>query len=325
MKKEKKINNLIEKPLVSVIIPAYNAEKYVEQAIRSIMNQTYKNLEILVTDDSSTDNTLKILQKLAEEDSRISIHHNEQNKKIVKTLNDLVGRAKGKYIARMDADDISLPKRIEKQVLFLENNKAIDFCGTNAWHINETGVTIGKTQLPLTAEDNRFYLKFYSTFYHPTIMIRSDVYKNNLYSENFLYAEDYELWCRFVFQQNRNGANLEEYLFNYRIFRNQSSGKHFCEQTNASAKIFDIYEIVDSNELSFHKNTFFEHNKKIKNEIIYIKKAYKELISKPFLYSYPAIKKLMFHLYKEYKKYYLLQFCIKKYGLRTFIKIILEK
>ena len=100
--------NTKNNPLVSVIIPCYNAEKYVESAIRSIMNQTYKNLEIIITDDCSTDDTLEILQKLAKEDSRIKLYKNETNLKIVKTLNNMISQANGKYIARMDADDISL-------------------------------------------------------------------------------------------------------------------------------------------------------------------------------------------------------------------------
>lgn len=164
-------------PLVSVIIPCYNAEKYIEQAVHSIIKQTYKNLEIIVTDDCSTDKTFEILQRLAKEDSRIKLYKNETNLKIVKTLNNQISQVNGKYIARMDADDISLPKRIEKQVEFLENHTDYGFCGTNAYHIDENGKTIGKSVLPETFEDNKFFLKFYSTFYHPTVMIRSDVYK----------------------------------------------------------------------------------------------------------------------------------------------------
>ena len=112
-------------PLVSVIIPVYNAEKYVEQAVRSIMIQTYQNLEILITDDCSTDGSFAILQKLATEDSRIKLSRNTENQKIVRTLNALVERASGKYIARMDADDISLTKRIETQVALMETKRDI--------------------------------------------------------------------------------------------------------------------------------------------------------------------------------------------------------
>lgn len=246
-------------PLVSVIIPVYNAERFVESAVRSIMNQTYTNLEILVTDDCSTDGSFEILQRLASEDSRITLYRNESNLKIVRTLNSLVAAANGKYIARMDADDISLPKRIEKQVAFLERNLDYALCGTNAWYIDESGRRIGKSVLPLSFEDNKFFLQFYSTFYHPTVMLRSEIYKQNLYDENFLYAEDYELWARLVFAENAKGANIKEKLLKYRIFKNQSSEEHRKEQNESSARIFDTYSIVPEAFVGFHKNCFFLH------------------------------------------------------------------
>lgn len=236
--------NYNNSPLVSVIIPCYNAEKYVEAAVRSIMNQTYKNLEILCCDDCSTDRTFSILQELADEDSRIKLFKNETNQKIVKTLNNLVSLANGKYIARMDADDISLPKRIEKQVEFLEENSDIAFCGTNAWHIDENGEKIGFSCLPRTNDEiNKF--KFYACpFYHPAVMIRSSVYKENFYDENFLYAEDYELWIRLL--EKYKGYNLKERLIFYRIFFSQTSKMCFNEQQIKSAEIFVKYNLKEN-------------------------------------------------------------------------------
>ena len=104
--------------LVSVIIPCYNAEKYVEEAVRSIMKQTYLDLEIIVIDDCSTDGTNEILQSLSLEDSRIVFLKNETNLKLIKTLNLGISISKGKFIARMDADDISEPERLVEQVDF---------------------------------------------------------------------------------------------------------------------------------------------------------------------------------------------------------------
>lgn len=204
-------------PLVSVIIPCYNAERYVESAVRSIMEQTYTNLEILVADDCSTDGTFSILKKLAAEDSRIKILRNETNLGVVDTLNELVSEASGVYIARMDADDISLPDRIARQIAFLQQNPQIDFCGCNAFHINDDGKTIGKTTLPESYDDVRFFLAYYSTFYHPAIFARAEVFKQNAYDKDFLHAEDYELWCRLIFAKGMKGANLKERLLKYRI------------------------------------------------------------------------------------------------------------
>lgn len=313
-------------PLVSVIIPCYNAEKYVESAVRSIMNQTYKNLEIIVTDDCSTDKTFEILQRLAKEDSRIKLYKNETNLKIVKTLNNQISQANGKYIARMDADDISLPKRIEKQVEFLENHTDYGFCGTNAYHIDENGKTIDKSVLPETFEDNKFFLKFYSTFYHPTVMIRSDVYKKNLYNQEFLYAEDYELWSRLIFEKNLKGSNLQNKFFLYRIFNNQSSEKHRKEQNDSSAKIFDKYKIMQKENVEFHKSIFFTHSKIVSDqELDYAKKQFSELLSKKFKYSFKAIQKILFHIKKNYPKSEFMKFVLTPKGFFVCVKTFFEK
>lgn len=235
-----------DKPLVSVIIPCYNAEKYVELAVRSIMKQTYKNLEILLIDDCSKDNTYLILQKLATEDERIKLEKNEQNLKIVKTLNKLVEKAKGKYIARMDADDISAPSRIEKQVDFLEKNYEYGICGTNAWKIDYNNCILGRSLLP--AEDNELKIAsdFFCVFYHPSVMIRSDLYKKNLYREEYLYAEDMDLWQRLL--KITKGKNLEEKLFYYRVIKtsasnNSKTGEIQKKLTNALCSNID-YEVL---------------------------------------------------------------------------------
>lgn len=319
-----KLNN--SHPLVSVIIPCYNAEKYVDSAVRSIINQTYKNLEIIVTDDCSTDGTFAILKKFATEDSRIKLYKNEINLKIVKTLNKMVQLAKGKYIARMDADDISLPNRIEKQVEFLEENPDIAFCGTNAFIINENSKRTGKTSLPITAESNKFFLQFYSTFFHPTVMIRSEIYTQNLYDEDFLYAEDYELWARMIFQENLKSVNLSERLFKYRTFEKQSSAIHQEKQILASSRIFNRYSIVSSENKEFHKNLFFTHKcKKSKDELEYAKDIFKKLSKQKLKFSFDAIQKLLFSIYKNYSKIIFFKFALKPKGFATLIKTISQK
>lgn len=315
-------NNL----LVSVIIPCYNAEKYVEAAVRSIMSQTYKNLEIILTDDCSTDNTFSILEKLAVEDSRIKLFKNETNLKIVKTLNKMVLLANGKYIARMDADDISLPERIEKQVEFLEKNSDIAFCGTNAIIIDENSKKTGKTSLPITAEGNKFFLQFYSTFFHPTVMIRSEIYKQNLYDEDFLYAEDYELWARLIFSEKLKGSNLLEKLFEYRIFNAQSSLVHQEKQISASARIFDKYEIVFSKDNEFHKNLFFMHkNKSSENEFTYVKKILKEISNKKFNFSKPIIMKIISHFNKTNQRNKIISLIFNSYFFCGVISLLFNK
>lgn len=119
-----------EIPLVSVIMPAYNAEKYVEEAINSILNQTYKNFELIILDDASTDNTPLILKNLAKKDPRIRYIRNEKNLYIAGNRNKGISLAKGKYILWQDADDISLPNRIEKLLSFMEEHPKTGICGS---------------------------------------------------------------------------------------------------------------------------------------------------------------------------------------------------
>ena len=135
----------MQNKLVSVIIPVYNVEKYVKKAIQSIQNQTYTNLEIIVIDDGSSDDTYNIVEKLAKDDNRIKLYKNEKNLKIVKTLNRALSLANGEYIARMDGDDISAFDRIEKKVRFLEENKQFDLVGCSMKAIDIDGKQIGQT------------------------------------------------------------------------------------------------------------------------------------------------------------------------------------
>ncbi len=117
-------------PLVSVLIPCYNVEKFVEESVNSILNQTYTHIEVIAINDCSTDRTGEILYSLAKEDPRITVISNEENLKLIKTLNKGIKLCSGEYIARMDSDDIALPTRIEKEVDFLEKNKDHDIVST---------------------------------------------------------------------------------------------------------------------------------------------------------------------------------------------------
>ena len=245
-------------PLVSVIIPVYNCEKYVESAVRSIMNQTYKNLEIIVTDDCSTDNSYQILCKLADEDSRIKLYRNKENLKLIKTLNNMISISKGEYIARMDADDISLISRIYKQVEFLEVNKEIGLCGTFANIINENDKIIDKIKLPKNNNKIAKSLVYMCPFYHPTVMVRAVIYKKNLYSEEWVHLEDYELWCRLAYLENVQMGILPERLFCYRKTSTQITQVYSDAQERLLCKLDQKYFYQD-------KYTFYKINYSLLN------------------------------------------------------------
>lgn len=313
-------------PLVSVIIPCYNAERYVESAVRSVMEQTYTNLEILCCDDCSTDGTLPILQRLAAEDLRIKILRNEANLGVVGTLNRLVSETNSGYIARMDADDISMPDRIARQLSFMQQNMQIDFCGCNAFHINDGGKTIGKTTLPESYDDVKFFLPYYSTFYHPAIFARAEILKQNAYDKDFLHAEDYELWCRLIFVNGMKGANLKERLLKYRINSQGVSKQNTEKQMENSARIFERYGIVKKDFLDVHKNLFFAHSeRKSEHCMVYLKEVKKGLSSRKFKYAYTAYEKTLFHFYsaKQWNLFFYMLF--SPLGIYSFFKILKRK
>lgn len=277
------------KPLVSVIIPCYNAEKYVEQAVRSIMNQTYKNLEIIIGNDCSTDSSLEIIKKLAIEDDRIRIINNSENLKIVKTLNKLVEISNGKYIARMDADDISLPKRIEKQVLFMEKHSEYAICGTNAYIIDKENRIDGISYIPCSNNNIKKYLILGSPFYHPSVMVKSEILKSFKYDLNFLYAEDYELWVRILL--NSKGYNLRKKLFAYRVFNEQTSSKRITEQLVSTKNIFYKNKYLLPEEL-FDFFFSFRFNNLLNNDDYFtLKKCFKNGFPNDSIMLFQMIKK----------------------------------
>lgn len=251
-------------PLVSVIIPCYNAEQYVETAVRSIMEQTYTNLEILCCDDCSTDGTFTILQKLAAEDSRIKILRNETNLGVVDTLNKLVSEASGTYIARMDADDISLLKRIEKQVAFLENNPDYALCGTNAWHIDESGRRIGRSCLSISNYEIKRTKFIRCPFYHPAVCMRSDVLKQNKYDYFFDKVEDYDLWMRII--EKNNAFNLKERLLKYRKTSSSISYNYSDEIRRKLIELFSKYLNISTQDAAEYMLAFYIRPRKTSSD-----------------------------------------------------------
>ena len=305
---------------VSVIIPCYNAERFVEKAVRSIMEQTYHNLEIICCDDCSSDSTLAILKKLSAEDERIQIIKHSENKQLIYTLNELVEIAGGEYIARMDADDISLPERIEKQLDFMQKNPEIDFCGCNAWHINENDKVIGKSILPESYDDIKFFLPFYSTFYHPTVFAKAAVLKENPYDKEFIHAEDYELWCRLIFEKGLHASNMHERLLKYRINPQGISLQNLQVQKQTSANIVDLYNLYEKEFSSVHRNIFFLQNEPMDTKVKeYVNELFYNLKQKQIrLAGIPFAKVLMY--LSKFNKYLFMKYLFTPLGINVIFR-----
>lgn len=207
--------------LVSVVLPAYNAELYLKEAIDSVLAQTFTDFELIILNDGSTDQTESII--LSYDDPRIVYVKNEQNLGLIGTLNKGMALAKGKYIARMDADDICFPERFAKQVDFLEQNIEYVICGTSAYRFQNSILDRKAFNVPINDENIRIRLFFNSSFIHPSVMLRTEVVKvhNLKFSEYFKYAEDYYFWMDLL--QYGKGFNLREKLLYYRVVENSQT------------------------------------------------------------------------------------------------------
>ena len=221
--------NRMNKPQISVLMPVYNGEKFLREAIESILNQTYKDFEFLIINDGSTDRTREII--FSYNDSRIRYIENERNLKLIASLNKGLDLARGKYIARMDADDISMPDRLQKQFDFLELNPEVGLCGSRCKNISDTHDPI----FPETNEQIRFRLFFSNHFAHPTVCMRKSVLDaNNLrYEYKYIHAEDYGLWLKMM--KYTKLAILQEFLVLRHEHPEQLSNIH-SEEQNATLK-----------------------------------------------------------------------------------------
>jgi glycosyltransferase EpsE len=204
-------------PRVSVIMGIYNTnnEPMVKLAINSILNQTYTNFEFIICDDGSTDGTYELVKNITSHDDRVIIIKNEINKGLASTLNNCLKVAKGEYIARMDADDISMPNRLERQIAFLDGNPKYDLVGSNAVLFGEKGDWGYRNTLEYP--DKSSFL-FGTPFLHPSIIIRNSVMKDlggYRVNKETLRCEDYDLFMR-LYATNRKGYNIQENLFKFR-------------------------------------------------------------------------------------------------------------
>lgn len=180
--------------LISVILPFYNAEQFLEASIKSILNQTYKNLELILINDGSTDTSLEICENFKRKDSRVVLL-NKSHQGLTKALNFGIMKSKGFYIARQDADDISKEQRLAKQKIFLENNNAI-MCGTNC-EIIKKNKKKNNWAIEFTHKKIFKKLEYSNCFVHSSVMfIKKFAEKANFYDEKLDYAQDYDLWWK---------------------------------------------------------------------------------------------------------------------------------
>lgn len=209
-------------PKVSVLFPVYNGERFLEESIDSILNQTFRDFELLILLEYGSNTASREIVERKKTDDRIRVIENKECKLgLAESLNLGMKEAKGEYIARMDADDISLPKRFEKQVKFLDNHPDIVMCGTAMKGLYDDGHT-DKRGYFTDPGSIRFECMLGNPFGHPTVMWRKEVFlREKLFYRNTPYSEDFELWKRVV--ELFPCANLRDYLLLYRLHGESAS------------------------------------------------------------------------------------------------------
>lgn len=228
-------------PLVSVVMPAYNVEKYVEEAVRSILDQTFLDFEFIIVDDGSTDRTPEILRSFS--DPRIRLLFNEKNEGNYPARNRGCRLARGKYIAVMDADDVAMPERLEKQVNYLESNPNLVALGSE-YSLSSREC---KNNVPLKYEDICFSLLKDFSLLHPSLMVKSSIFYNlGGYNEEYIYASDYDLFCRLAL--SGEVENLSDILMIYRKHEKQISSSKKGDQGKFAYKIRQKYQVAFVNK-----------------------------------------------------------------------------
>jgi len=239
-------------PQISVVMSVYNGEKFLYEAIKSILNQTYEDFEYIIINDGSTDSSQSIIESF--NDNRIKLI-NQENRGLTASLNKGINLSKGTYIARMDADDISHHLRLEKQLKYIQDNN-LDLVWAKAKFINEnTDVICNKFQ-PSLENTLRFLHKFIYVIHPATLFKKSIVIDSGLYNEEFQSGQDGDLWKRMI----KNGYSfglVDEYLLNYRVIGNSISAKNYNYSENVN------YRNAKICLQNFSYKRFFSYFKKV--------------------------------------------------------------
>jgi len=218
-------------PLISVILPVYNAGRYVGQAIESILGQTLGDFELIVINDGSTDSSSDVIKRYAAEDHRVVLVSRE-NRGLVATLNEGIDLARGQWIARMDADDIALPNRFERQMAHLLQTGA-DLCGGAVRCFGNRKVV---WRYPMSHEGCEVHLLFDVPFAHPTVIGRKELFATLKYDPAFEATEDYDLWQR-AWAAGYRMVNVPDVVLRYRVHGGQVSVVKRIETTDRAAEI----------------------------------------------------------------------------------------
>lgn len=334
------------KNLISVIMPVYNGQDYLAEAIKSILNQSFSDFEFIIIDDCSTDNSLEIAEYFLKQDNRIKITKLAKNIGIVGALNVGLNVAQGKYIARMDADDISVPERLEKQYSFLENHPEVGLVSSDVSVIDSSGKIQFIIQMPQTKNMINWAFCYFDPIVHPTVMVKNSLislsggYRNQIENEEDYFPEDYDLWVRII--RNTEFYNLSEPLLRLRKHDNNITKKNEISIMKNSIRVCGWYlqslnspkikasdaellwnPVTDANVLQTfkvlrHLYHYFISKEGINDqEKYYIQNDFICRINTLINYSSFGFQKIIIYVYK---RIYQIQFLLSKFFRKIFSK-----
>lgn len=243
-------------PDISVIMSVYNGETYLEEAIESVRAQSFQNWELVVINDCSTDATAEMLAAFAAKDERIKVHTNEVNLKLPKSLNKAISLSAGKYIARMDADDICLPDRLEKQYRFMEENPDVSLSSCRFMTVKNGVYASGGASGRSDDAALRALLLIRNPILHPGVIAKAEVMKKHQYDTTLTCTEDLELWTRMAMAGEKL-AVLPECLLIYRLHEKQITSTTLARQHTEVLKIQETYYGTLLQEMPEEMQTFY--------------------------------------------------------------------
>lgn len=293
-------------PEISLIMSVYNGEDYLSEAIESVLGQTFKSFELIIINDCSTDGTAEILKSYAERDERVKVHTNEVNLRLPASLNKAMTLAQGKYIARMDADDICLENRLEVQYDFMEKNPHVALSSCRFMTLKNGAYASGGCGGRGSNEDIKALLLVTNPILHPGIIARAEIIKALGYDKSFTCTEDLELWTRFVM----SGYNVEiipEYLMIYRLHDKQITGTTLERQHKEVVAIqkryyAELLEAMDEEKEDFYIHGIYFRENTDSNKFREFYKWLKKVNSKTKKINGDSLKYAMLEILAEYKR-----------------------
>ena len=293
-------------PKISIIMSVYNGEDYLAETIESVLCQTFTEWEFIIINDCSTDNTSKILTEYASKDKRIKVHTNETNLRLPSSLNKALSLANGRYIARMDADDICMPDRLQKQFDFMESNPHIDISSCRFLTLKNGVYSSGGCGGKGDSESVNALLLVTNPILHPGIIAKAEVIKELGYDKNCTCTEDMELWTRFVLN-NKKIEILSEYLMIYRLHDKQITETTLDKQKNEVIKIQKSYlskilkPMTEEQEEFYINGIYFRINTNI-SKFIELYKWAKSANNKTHNLDKESLNYAFFEILAEYKR-----------------------